>query len=35
LEKFSKMLHRHIGRVKRLTVDGQENNIVLVAKKLM
>lgn len=35
LEKFSEMLHRHVGRVKRLTVEGQENNIVLVAKKLM
>ena len=35
LEKFSEMLHRHVGRVKQLTVEGQENNIVLVAKKLM
>jgi len=33
LEKFSEMLHRHVGRVKRLTVEGQENNIVLVGKK--
>lgn len=35
LEKFSEMLHRRVGRVKRLTVEGQENNIVLVAEKLM
>ena len=35
LENFSEMLNIHVGRVKRLTVEGQENNIVLVAKKLM
>ena len=33
LEKFSEMLHRYVGRVKRLTVEGQENNIVLVSEK--
>ena len=33
LETFSKMLHRQIGRVERLTVEGEENNIILVATK--